>query len=127
MCEAETDSGSSVKEAGLTDLVGHHVEQRAGFAEVVDGLLQVSEGLPLLQRFGKLPDPSGSGKETQQDNRCWFSKCTSVCRLHGFTTGILTAGIRTDFIKGSKKTKTDLMEKNLMKTFFAISLDFCEF
>lgn len=41
----------------LSYLVGHHVEQRAGLSEVVDGFLQISKGLPLLQCLRKLPDP----------------------------------------------------------------------
>lgn len=38
-------------------LVGHHVEQRTHLCEVIDGFLQISEGLPLLQGLWELPDP----------------------------------------------------------------------
>ena len=44
-----------------TDLVTHHVEQRAGFSEVIQSLLQVFEGLPLLQGLGQLTDPAEQG------------------------------------------------------------------
>ena len=45
----------------VTDLVTHHVEQRAGFSEVIQSLLQVFEGLPLLQGLGQLTDPAEEG------------------------------------------------------------------
>ena len=44
-----------------TNLVTHHVEQRAGFSEVIQSLLQVFEGLPLLQGLGQLTDPAEQG------------------------------------------------------------------
>ena len=44
-----------------TDLVTHHVEQWAGFSEVIQSLLQVFESLPLLQGLGQLTDPAEEG------------------------------------------------------------------
>ena len=52
-----------------TDLVTHHVEQWAGFGEVIQSLLQLSEGLPLLQRLGQLADPAGGRREGEKEGR----------------------------------------------------------
>lgn len=41
----------------LSHLVGHHAEERTSLGEVINGLLEVSEGLQLLRRLGQFPDP----------------------------------------------------------------------
>lgn len=60
-------------------LVGHHVEQRAGLSEVIDGFLQVSEGLPLLQGLRKLPDPENSDRDPERDGVIKLH--SSLCNL----------------------------------------------
>ena len=44
--------------------VGHEFQQGAALAELVDGLLQVQEGLPFLQAPGQLAAP-GSDRGCQ--------------------------------------------------------------
>ena len=51
------DLSDSLPVACHHGLVGHHLQQGTGLVEVVDGLAQVQESLPLLQCLGQLATP----------------------------------------------------------------------
>ena len=52
------DGGNAVPVAALHRLGGHHLQQRAALAEIVDLLLQVDERLPVFQALRQLLTPA---------------------------------------------------------------------